>query len=597
MQELQASPLWRSPRPLVVLATGTSLDDGTLSRRLLLHWARDPRCLVLMTQRPRPDSLAAALAAHTGPGPLHLQALLVSKREPLAGAELEAWEAAKRRENEEAEAAATAAEADAAAAATAAAGGGQLALRASSSGISQLVRGAGGEVVQLLPGMGTGPSAAAADGSGTGGIETLMEGFVPPAGAVAPMFPDEDESLTATWDVYGAMVDAEAIRAVSSWGGGSFEFSADDGCRAFVCMGWLHHGHSDKHCDKHASLTLTPTPTSTKPTTPTPQQHQLAGEGSAMDEQEEEEVAAAEEEARPTRVVTETLSLTVAARPALIDFEGRSDGRSLRTIVAQVAPRQLVVVGAGAAATAEMADWWREDLARYRSRVLTPGCGEALSLSLASTMPLALDPHLTSGTHAHKVGQYWLAWLDGRLAPPVGQVADAPSAAGQEEPEQQQPGGGADADMSDAAAQPAAPQQEGGAGGDGQQPAAAAAAAAGEAGEGDDDAAQAAARAPLQLVPGGVDAAELQAALDRGGPGAAAALLAAAASGSGNGGIFIGDVKLSEVKQALARAGIPSAFRAGKLLCAGAVVVSRGSGGDDGVLEIEGPLSEDYYRM
>lgn len=52
-----------------------------------------------------------------------------------------------------------------------------------------------------------------------------------------------------------------------------------------------------------------------------------------------------------------------------------------------------------------------------------------------------------------------------------------------------------------------------------------------------------------------------------------------------------------QVKQALARAGIPSAFRAGKLLCAGAVVISRSADGDEGALEIEGPLSDDYYRM
>ena len=136
----------------------------------------------------------------------------------------------------------------------------------------------------------------------------------------------------------------------------------------------------------------------------------------------------------------------------------------------------------------------------------------------------------------------------------------------------------------------------------------------------------------LQLVPAGADDAALEAALAAGGPEAAAALLARAGGGGGGsgagtqpqqqqqGGVFIGDVKLSEVKQALARAGIPSAFRAGKLLCAGAVVVSRsdgaggggsgagggsagggsagaGAGAGGGALVIEGPLSEEYYRV
>jgi hypothetical protein len=85
--------------------------------------------------------------------------------------------------------------------------------------------------------------------------------------------------------------------------------------------------------------------------------------------------------------------------------------------------------------------------------------------------------------------------------------------------------------------------------------------------------------------------------------------------------VFLGDVQLSEVKQALARAGVASAFRAGKLLCTGAVVVGRsaGAGGAAGgaaagaagatsaaqqqqqagppALTIEGPLSDEYYRV
>jgi hypothetical protein len=96
----------------------------------------------------------------------------------------------------------------------------------------------------------------------------------------------------------------------------------------------------------------------------------------AVDEAEEEEEQAAEEEARPSRVVTEAIDLAIAARPALVDFEGRSDGRGLRTIVAQLAPRQLAVVGAAREAVGEMAAGWREDLAPFRSRVVTPGARE-----------------------------------------------------------------------------------------------------------------------------------------------------------------------------------------------------------------------------
>lgn len=64
-----------------------------------------------------------------------------------------------------------------------------------------------------------------------------------------------------------------------------------------------------------------------------------------------------------------------------------------------------------------------------------------------------------------------------------------------------------------------------------------------------------------------------------------------------HGGIFIGDVKLSEVKQALAAAGIASEFRAGGVLvCAGVVRVRRGEGGE-GQLLMEGPLCDMYYAV
>jgi hypothetical protein len=218
----------------------------------------------------------------------------------------------------------------------------------------------------------------------------------------------------------------------------------------------------------------------------------------------------------------------------------------------------------------------------------TTACGEAVDLALASTLPVALDPRLLAGAHTHLVGPYRLAWLDGRLAPPRSEEAERrrrEEAA--KDPEER------DLEMLEAdddAPPPPGQQQH-------QQQAAADGDAQGEQQQQQGGQVAPAQHEPLQLAPGGVDAAALEAAMARGGPEAAAAVLAAAAAGGDNGGIFIGDVRLSEVKQALARAGIPSAFRAGKLLCAGAVVVSRGAGADEGVLEIEGPLSDDYYRM
>jgi cleavage and polyadenylation specificity factor subunit 2 len=70
-----------------------------------------------------------------------------------------------------------------------------------------------------------------------------------------------------------------------------------------------------------------------------------------------------------------------------------------------------------------------------------------------------------------------------------------------------------------------------------------------------------------------------------------------AAAGTDHGGIFIGDVKLSEVKEALANSGIASEFRSGALVCCGGIVRVIRADGEEGHLVMEGPLSEEYFKV
>lgn len=50
-----------------------------------------------------------------------------------------------------------------------------------------------------------------------------------------------------------------------------------------------------------------------------------------------------QDEAKPTKVVFEELTLQVRARCMQLDYEGRSDGRSMHTILMHIAPRHLVL--------------------------------------------------------------------------------------------------------------------------------------------------------------------------------------------------------------------------------------------------------------
>jgi hypothetical protein len=155
-------------------------------------------------------------------------------------------------------------------------------------------------------------------------------------------------------------------------------------------------------------------------------------------------------------------------------------------------------------------------------------------------LEVRLQEALLASLTSHKLGMYTLAWCDGTLA-------------------------------AAAAAAPA----------DG--------ASAAEEGEGDADsngAGGGAAEVALELVPAVRDQEDVDMAGDAGDAGAL----------GDHGGIFIGDVKLSEVKEALAAAGIASEFRAGVLVCAGVVRVKRGEGGQ-GQLLMEGPLCDNYYAV
>jgi len=59
------------------------------------------------------------------------------------------------------------------------------------------------------------------------------------------------------------------------------------------------------------------------------------------------------------------------------------------------------------------------------------------------------------------------------------------------------------------------------------------------------------------------------------------------------GGIFIGDVKLSQLRRALMKASISSEFYAGGLYCEGDIIVKRTDGG----LVLEGAVTDQYFAI
>lgn len=409
---------------------------------------------------------------HDGPEPPRVQ-MVRYRRVPLEGKELEAHLAAQAKAAAEAAAAAAARdmEVEAAAAAAVAAAdaqgsssrpgsprsGGMLSPRASGA-----VPRVNSRAIGHLKSSGGVVEVVGADGvpveelreEAVAAPACLVEGFEVPRGAAAPMFPFEDEWEHVAYDEYGASLDYADYDAPEA--------------RGFKAMA-----------------------------------SEMADEAKAED-------AGGMPPDVPTKVESGNITVTVRARVLHFDFDARSDGRSMRTMLAHVAPRQLILVHGTTEATTGLADHLRRELAGLLTEVHTPVAGQAVELPPEPSYRLALSDELVAGIKLHQIGDYKLAWVEGLAGPPV------------EGSESQLP----------------------------------------------------------QLLPSAA---------------------AVAGQEGGYGGVFIGDVRLSELKQALAAAGIASEFHAGALYCAGHVVVRRrqpGGGDDDGGgLLVEGALSEDYYRI
>jgi trimeric autotransporter adhesin len=328
----------------------------------------------------------------------------------------------------------------------------------------------------------------------------------------------------------------------------------------------------------------------------------------------------------PTKAVLREINVPVAVRVLpYVDYDGASDGRSLSAVAAQCSARCLAVAGGSRDGSAALA---YAVLAEGRARggggrVVVPCPGESVDLVLAPAFRVRVGPGVVAkgvgaadeeqgvgtgedddannagarGGKLHAIGGYSLAWISGTL-----------KALQVDGDQQQQPAADGDARSDDeGGGGRARVKKEGGGGAAATEDAAMA--------EADDSAAAAAGvkqeQQEEQAAPLGLASAEPllpwpqpRLALAAGAPPLPPAAAQAAAA-AGEGSVFIGDVRLSELRQALAAAGVAAEFRAaaggaaaaggGVLACAGGVRVRRDRAG--GELLVEGPLCDEYFRV
>lgn len=509
------------PGPKVVLASFGSLEGGP-SRRLFVEWATDPRNLIVLTDRAPPGTLSREVRelADTPPGARKPLQVSISRRVPLDGDALEVW-----RQKEAAKC--TAREEEAAAAAKDVAANEPKIEHAGrvEEKLTPVHTAAIDARLQI-----TGISAAGTRASDLHRRHCLVDGFLPPASAAAPMFGDETWAPEMT--DFGESIDTDMFARAMLEASSSTPGAADaaiaqaEGPTAVVALAAVAAA-----ADSDRSVA----PPSHAPPPPP------------------EEI--------PSEIVEETHEVHIRAIVHVCDYEGRADGRSVRTLITHVEPRRVILVHGTPQDTMHL----RESLEASLPGVVVdaPSAGEAVDCTSDTAMyRLELSQELLARTRVRHVSGYQVGWVDGVVGFAPGGLN------GEQVPVLFAPSGPTSAnaptseEIFEAVASPNAKND----------PVYA---------QGALDFISAAQENGFEMVV--TDAA-------------AAVAVAAAAAKERRRSAFVGDLKLSDFKLVLAAAGVVAEFSGGALVCAGgSVCVRKKAGSED--LVVEGALSDDFYRV
>lgn len=320
--------------PKVVLASMASLELG-FSHDLFVEWASEANNLVLFSEKGQFGTLSRMLQADPPPKAVKVT---MSKRVPLVGDELQTYEEEQNRLKKEAALKANIVK--------------EEELKASCSSENNVP-----EPMAIDSGSSHAPSDAAASRF-FGYRDIVIDGFVPPAASVAPMFPFFDNS--AEWDDFG-----EAINP------NDYMIKEDDMDQA------------------------------------------MHGTGVDLDTKFDEGSTHLLLDATPSKVVSNELTVHVKCALAFMDFEGRSDGRSIKSIISHVAPLKLVLVHGSAEATEHLKQYCSK---QFYPHIYAPQIEETIDVtSDLCAYKVQLTEKLMSNVIFKKLGDYEIAWVDAEV--------------------------------------------------------------------------------------------------------------------------------------------------------------------------------------
>lgn len=118
----------------------------------------------------------------------------------------------------------------------------------------------------------------------------------------------------------------------------------------------------------------------------------------------------------PTKCVVEKKQLNIRCSLLYIDFEGRSDGESIKRILSLVNPRNLILVHGVEEATDHLAEYCRQNTSIQVNQVFTPRSGETVdSTGERYIYQVKLRDALVSSLQFSRARDAELAWVDGQL--------------------------------------------------------------------------------------------------------------------------------------------------------------------------------------
>ncbi|KAL6906173.1 hypothetical protein ACP4OV_003774 [Aristida adscensionis] len=321
-------------QPKVVLASMASLEVG-FSHDIFVEMANEMKNLVLFTEKGQFGTLARMLQVDPPPKAVKVT---MSKRIPLVGDELKAYEEEQERIKKE------------------------EALKASLVKEEESKVSNGSNAKPSDPMIIDASSSRRSSNAGShlgGNTDILIDGFVPPSTSVAPMFPFFEN--TAEWDDFGEVI------------------NPDD--------------YMMKQEEMDNSL--------------------LLGAGDGVDGKIDEGSARMLLDSAPSKVVSNEMTVQVKCSLAYMDFEGRSDGRSVKSVIAHVAPLKLVLVHGSAEATEHLKMHFAKNADLH---VYAPQIEETIDVtSDLCAYKVQLSEKLMSNIISKKLGEHEIAWVDAKV--------------------------------------------------------------------------------------------------------------------------------------------------------------------------------------